>query len=449
MRRRVTERPRFRPVDTLIAALLAGGDVIRRIERGAMSEAATDIERATLGLHSLEQYAPLIGANEVERILQKAATIRTQHVVHVSSTFYGGGVTEILTPLTLMMNAIGIETGWRMIQGTPGYFATTKKIHNALQGASASLSDAEKAVYEEVVFENALRMHLDDCDFVAVHDPQPLPLISHFGGREAPWLWESHVDMSEPDPATWSYLREFVGQYDAAIFSLPEYACDLSVNQHFIMPAIDPFSTKNAELTDTVIDETLARYGIPPETPLVVQISRFDRWKDPSGVIEAFRKAREQVDCTLVLCGNNAVDDPEGAVILDTVRGAADERVMIIAADDPVLVNALQRRAAVVLQKSLREGFGLTVTEAMWKGTVVIGGNVGGIRRQITDGENGFLVETVDQAAARIVQVLNDRPLRDRLGARAKETVRKQFLMSRLLEDWFDLIARYRAKATV
>jgi len=408
-----------------------------------MSVAAPVIERSTLGLHTLEQYEPLIGSVVTERILRKAERVRTQHVMHVSSTFYGGGVSEILTPLTLMMNAVGIETGWHLIQGTPAFFTCTKKLHNTLQGQSVPLSRIEKSIYEQVICENALRFQFDDCDAVIVHDPQPLPLINHFRDHEMPWFWECHIDLSAPDPTVWDYVRTFVQHYDAAIFSLPEYSQDLSVDQRFIAPAINPFSAKNSELSDDEIRACFAQHRIPTDLPLVVQVSRFDHWKDPLGVIEAFRKAREQVDCTLVLVGNGAVDDPEGDVVLETIHSSIDERMIVLTVDDPILVNALQRRAAVVLQKSIREGFGLTVTEAMWKGAVVIGGNVGGIRRQIADGENGFLVETVDQAAERIVQILSDPGLRERLGSRAKETVRRNFLMSRLLEDWIDLLAIY------
>jgi len=406
-----------------------------------MSEATPAVERSTLGLHTIEQYEPLIGAEAVKRISKKAEHVRTQHVVHISSTFYGGGVSEILTPLTLMMNALGIETGWRMIQGTPEFFSCTKKIHNALQGDSVSLSNAEKSVYEQVVAENALRLHLDECDAVIVHDPQPLPLIRHFADHDMPWLWQCHIDLSSPDRAAWDYVRGFAEDYDLAIFSLPEYGQGLE--QRFVMPAINPFSAKNSELSNDEIRNCLTRYRIPTDRPLVVQVSRFDRWEDPIGVIEAFRKAHEQVDCALVLIGNGATDDPEGDVILETIHSSVDEQVIVLKVDDPVLVNALQRHAAVVLQKSIREGFGLTVTEAMWKGAVVIGGNVGGIRGQIKDGENGFLVGSIDQAADRIVQVLRDPALRDRLGSRARESVRERFLMSRLLEDWMDLLAKY------
>jgi trehalose synthase len=408
-----------------------------------MSSLDSAIDRQTLGLHSPEQYEPFIGAEAAERIFRKAQQVSNVRIAHISSTFYGGGVTEILTPLTLMMNAVGVSTNWHLIQGTNGFFRCTKKLHNALQGEDIDLSDEEKAVYEQVVFENATRLPLEDCDVVIIHDPQPLPLVENFVERDVPWLWQCHVDLSSPYPPTWQYLTRFVEKYDTAIFSLPEYAQPLHIKQRFIAPAIDPFSAKNVELSDQQIHDCLIQYKIPLDRPIVTQISRFDRWKDPIGVINAYRKARKEVDCTLVLLGNNASDDPEGEVILETIKSYIDERIIVLSVDDPLLVNALQRRSAVILQKSLREGFGLTVTEAMWKGAVVIGGDVGGIRRQISDGENGFLVNSPDEAADRILRVFRDHKLRERLGASAKETARENFLMSRLAEDWLDLLASY------
>jgi trehalose synthase len=405
------------------------------------------IEPSSLGVHSLESYEPLIGRERIERILKKADKIRDLHVVHVSSTFYGGGVTEILTPLTLIMNTLGIETGWRMIQGTPAFFNITKKLHNALQGNALHLSADEIRLFEQITFENALRQHLEDRDVIIVHDPQPLALISQFPDRMSPWIWQCHVDLSEPHPQTWDYLRKFVEQYQIAVFSLPDYRQDLATKQHFIAPAINPFSEKNCDLSDEQILECLTQHQIPIDRPIIAQVSRFDPWKDPVGVIEAFRKARKEVDCTLVLLGNLALDDPEANVVLETIRKSADDHVIVLTVDDATLVNALQRKATVVLQKSTREGFGLTVTEAMWKGAAVVGGNVGGIRRQITDGENGFLVDSVDQAAQRIVQLMKNPDLRTRLGTAAKETVRQKFLMSRLVEDWMDLLSNFGSDA--
>jgi trehalose synthase len=392
-------------------------------------------------LTTIYDYEPLVGSETVERIAKRAEQLRDLHIVNISSTYYGGGVAELLSSLTLLINASGIRTGWRVIQGRPDFFSVTKKMHNALQGAEINLTEQKRATYEEVVFENAVRMHLDH-DLVIVHDPQPLPLIRHFR-KKAPWIWRCHVDLSCPNPELWVYLAPFIESYDAVVMSLPEYGQKLNVPQRFIMPAINPFSTTNKELSPDEIEERLTRYGIPTDLPLVVQISRFDNWKDPQGAVEAFQIARKQVDCTLVLVGNVATDDPEGHDVFASLCGCAEERIRILSVQDSALVNALQRRATVVLQKSLREGFGLTVAEAMWKGTVVIGGRAGGIKHQIEDGENGFLVDSVEQAAERIVQVIKDHKLRERLGARAKESVRRRFLMPRLLEDWFGLITSF------
>jgi len=390
---------------------------------------------------SVEHYQPLVGAETVERIQKKAAALHDLHVANVNSTYYGGGVAEILSSLTLLMNTAGIRTGWRVIQGRPDFFSITKKMHNALQGGEINLSELKRDIYEEVVFENAIRMHLDH-DLVIVHDPQPLPLIGHFR-KKAPWVWRCHVDLSNPNQELWSYLVPFIERYDAAVLSLPEYAQKVSPPQRFIMPAINPFSTTNKDLSETEIEDRLSHYDIPTDLPLVVQVSRFDKWKDPQGVIDAFRIARKEVDATLVLVGNVATDDPEGQEIFESLCKCGEERIRILSVQDSALVNALQRRAAVVLQKSVREGFGLTVTEAMWKGTPVIGGKVGGIRHQIEDGINGFLVESVDEAAERIVRLLKDPGLRRTLGEKAKETVRERFLMTRLMEDWLDLMALF------
>ncbi len=383
--------------------------------------APDDLEPSAFKLASVEDYELLIGAEAVDRILKKAERLHDMHVVNINSTYYGGGVAELLSSLTLLMNGSGIRTGWRVIQGRPDFFSVTKKMHNALQGDDINLTDLKTQIYEEVAFENAARLHLDH-DIVIVHDPQPLPLIRHFR-KKAPWVWRCHVDLSQPNADLWNYLAPLVERYDAVVMSLPEYAQNLSAPQRFIMPAINPFSTTNRDLSDVEIDERLAHYDIPTDLPLVVQVSRFDNWKDPQGVIDAFKIARKEVDCTLVLVGNVATDDPEGQEVFSKICSSAEERIRILSVQDTALVNALQRRAAVVLQKSLREGFGLTVTEAMWKGAAVIGGNVGGIKHQIEDGVNGFLVDNVEEAAARIVEVVKDEGLRERIGRKARESV--------------------------
>ncbi|RXE56297.1 glycosyl transferase family 1 [Methanoculleus taiwanensis] len=388
-----------------------------------------------IGIKDYEKY---IGAETVRRIRDKARQLRDLHIVNVNSTYYGGGVSQFLSSTTLLMNSLGIKTGWRVVHGSPDFFSVTKKFHNALQGADINLTDRKIQLYEQVVYENALRNHLDH-DIVFVHDPQPLPLISHYR-KDDPWIWRCHVDLTRPDKKVWDYLLRFIRRYDAVILSSRDYRQDLDIPQVFFMPSIDPFTITNKELTEEEIDERLEHYNIPTDLPLVVQISRFDRWKDPEGVIEAFKIARKKVACTLVLLGNVATDDPEGPAVYRSLMKNREERIIIISRQDSALVNALQRRAAVVLQKSIREGFGLTVAEAMWKGTPVIGGDVGGIRYQIRDGVNGFLVSSVEEAADRIVQVINDPDLRDRLGREAHESVRRNFLLTRSIEQDLDLI---------
>lgn len=388
-------------------------------------------------LVKIEDYEQHVGAETVDRILRKAEGLHGRHVVNVNSTYYGGGVAELLGPMTLLMNSVGIKTGWRVIQGSPDFFSITKKIHNGLQGGRINLTERKKELFEHIILQNAVRNHLDH-DLVIIHDPQPLMMINEYEKR-GPWIWRCHVDMSNPDRDLWNYLSPVVEKYDAVILSIKEYQQKLRTPQVFFMPAIDPFSITNRPLSEEAISERLNRYEIPTDLPLVVQVSRFDRWKDPNGVIEAFKIARKEVDATLVLLGNVATDDPEGPTVYESLLNCQQERIIILSVQDSALVNALQRRAAVVLQKSLREGFGLTVAEALWKGTPVIGGDVGGIRYQIQDGKNGFLVSSVEEAAKRIVQLIKDEDLRKRMGANGKEGVRQNFLLSRYLEQYLDL----------
>jgi trehalose synthase len=390
-------------------------------------------------IYKIEDYAPLVGENVVDRIRSKAELLHFAHVVHVNSTYYGGGVAEILLSLTLLMNEAGIRTGWRNIHGYPDFFNVTKKMHNALQGGDIDWNARKIEVYEANNYANSLRTHLDSHDFVLIHDPQPLPMIECYR-RKGPWIWRCHIDLTRPHPKLWKYLVQYVKQYDAMIVSIPKYRQKVDVPQHCFMPAIDPFSIKNRELTEAEMKERLEHYKIPTDLPIVTQISRFDRWKDPEGVIEAFKIAQKKVDCTLVLLGNAATDDPEGQEVYESLLSNQGERILILACgDDTALVNTLQKKSAVVLQKSTREGFGLTVTEAMWKGTPVIGGKVGGIPHQITDGENGFLVASPEEAAERIVTLVKDKDLRRIMGGKARESVKKKFLMTRLLEQYLDL----------
>jgi trehalose synthase len=391
---------------------------------------------------TVDDYEPFIGGKVVDKILRKAERLKDLHIVNINSTYYGGGVAEMLSSLTLLMNSAGIKTGWRIIQGSPDFFSITKKIHNALQGGDINLTKRKKDIYEDVIYENAVRNHLDH-DVTIVHDPQPLPMIKHYRKR-GPWIWRCHLDLTKPQKKIWKYLTQFMEQYDAVILTLKEYKQELQTPQLFFLPAINPFSIKNREFSEREVNERLRHYDIPTDLPLVVQISRFDHWKDPKGVIKAFRRARKEVDCTLVLLGNIATDDPEGAEIYQSLMECREDRIIILSRQDTALVNALQSKAAVVLQKSIREGFGLTVAEAMWKGTPVIGGNVGGIRYQIENGVNGFLVSSIEEAAHRIVQLIKDKRMRDQMGRKARETVEKRFLLTRLLQEYLDLIESFR-----
>src|SRR5262245_369765 len=403
--------------------------------------------RPAPGIHSpslLERYQPLIGARATERLLKKARQLYGLKVLHINSTRRGGGVAEILSSMTPLMNSVGIDAQWHVIDGPPDFFALTKDIHNGLQGDPIEISAAAMRLHRDTAHANAAAAALEAYDIIRVHDPQPLPLVELKQGQR--WIWCCHIDLSAPDPGVWSYLAASVERYDAAIFSLPEYAQPLGVPQCFIKPAIDPFSLINQEITRAEVAQHLDRYHIPRDLPLVVQAGRFDKWKDPQGVIEAFTIASEQRPARLVLVGNTAVDDPEGPAMYESIRAFSSDRILIVAADDALLVNALQRRAVVVLQKSLREGFGLTVSEGMWKRRAMIGGDVGGIRHQIVDAQCGFLVASVRQTAERIGLLLDDQRLRHSMGRRAVERVRRHFLLTRLLEEWLDVFTALTAR---
>jgi trehalose synthase len=396
---------------------------------------------------TLEDYEKYIGEKAIERILKKAKTLQNIHIANVNSTYYGGGVAALLSSLTLLLNSVGIKTGWRVIQGSPDFFSVTKKMHNALQGGNINLSELKKKIYESVIEENAIRNHLDH-DLVIIHDPQPLPMINCYR-KKTPWIWRCHVDLSAPNKTLWNYLKDFIEKYDAVIFSLEEYKQKLKTPQLFFQPAIDPFSTTNADMTEKEINDRLDHYNIPQDLPIVTQVSRFDKWKDPEGVIRAFKIAQKEIDATLVLLGNIATDDPEGEKVYESLLNHRNERIIILIRQDSALVNALQRRSSIVLQKSIKEGFGLTVTEAMWKGTAVIGGKVGGIKSQIQDGKNGFLVSSVDETAGRITQLLKNKQLRIQLGKNAKETVRKKFLLPVYMEKYLDLFNSFEPNFTL
>jgi trehalose synthase len=395
----------------------------------------------------LDDYARVAGADAIAQLQQLAAHLSGAKVVHVNSTRVGGGVAEILTKLVPLMGELGIAAHWEIITGDSQFFECTKGMHNTLQGNQLPLGDSLLRVYEETNAHNAetLRPRLQDADFVFIHDPQPAALLPHFPDRSGKWIWRCHIDASHPFRPVWKYLRQFVAPYDASIFSLAAFAQELPHPQYLVPPSIDPLSDKNIELPVEGVARILAKYQLDPQRPLLVQVSRFDRFKDPLGVIRAYRLAKGFVpSLQLVLAGGGATDDPEGEAVLREVQAAArsdaDIHVLLLPPDAHLEINALQRAADIVLQKSLREGFGLTVTEAMWKGKPVIGGNVGGIRLQVVNHHTGFLVNTPEGAALRIRYLLHQPDKVAAMGAKARQLVRDNFLITRHLREYLTLM---------
>lgn len=392
----------------------------------------------------LDDHRPYIGDAVVDRIRDKAARLRGMRVVHMNSTFNAGGVVEILLSLVGLLNHLGINAEWRLLRGTPEFFAVTRQMHDALQNGEIELTPAMCDVFEENFRDNAVHNDLDH-DAVYMHDHHTIGMVEHYRKR-GPWLWRCHLDLSAPHPGVVAYLKRFAEQYSAAIYILDSYHQDFALPQYSFLPAIDPTKAKSQVLSETAAQDCLARYGIPTDRPIIAQISRFDRWKDPHGVVDAFELASREVAATLVLAGNRPADDPAKNEVHDRLLKRRSERVIVLDGSDPVLVSALQQHATVILQKSLSEGFGLTVTEALWKGTPVIGGRAGGIPEQIDDGVNGYLVDSVDAAAARIVELVSDPVRAAEMGARGREKVRANFLITRLLEQHLDLLASFEAR---
>ncbi len=398
----------------------------------------------------LRRYEDAAGPDVIDHLRQLAEPLAGSKVVHVNSTRVGGGVAEILQKLLPLKEALGIRTAWEVIEGTDEFYRCTKTFHNALQGQTVSPSASMLAAWEEAnrACAERLRPELESADFVFIHDPQPAGLLGQCPGRRGYWIWRCHIDLSRPYRSVWRVLRRHVAGFDASIFHLPEFAQPLPHPQYLIPPSIDPLAEKNRELLPEEIREVRERYGLDPELPLIVQVSRYDRFKDPVGVIEACRLARHHVPLQLVLAGGGATDDPEGEAVLDEVRRAAGDddwiHVLLLPSDAHHTINALQRASDLVIQKSTREGFGLTVAEAMWKGKPVIGGDVGGIRIQVVDHQTGFRVRTPEGAALRIRYLLGQRARLERMGERARAFVRENFLITRHLRDYLSLMVALR-----
>ena len=397
-------------------------------------------------MRSLEEYRGIIGDEVISSIYRKARRLYGVGVLHINSTYVGGGVAEMLTSLVPLMNDVGLQADWRTFHGSPDFFTVTKKFHNALQGDKINLTENKKKVYLQTNENFSTYCHLNH-NFIIVHDPQPLPLIK-FYKKKQPWIWRCHIDLTNPNRALWEFLKKFLLRYDIIILSSEKYKRkDLPVEQRIIYPAIDPLSPKNMELSEKTIRNYLKKFNIPTDKPIITQISRFDKWKDPEGVLEVYKMVKEEVNARLVLCGSMAPDDPEGWAVLERVRRKAKKLVekgdvILINSENSILVNVLQRVSSAVIQKSLREGFALVVTEAIWKGTPVVASNVGGIPLQIKDGENGFLVEPTDLKgfAERLIYLLKNPKLAKEMGKKGKEMARKNFLITRLLSDYLDLL---------
>ena len=394
----------------------------------------------------LERYSEIAGREVVDHLRQLSSQLKGMKVVHVNSTRQGGGVAELLAKIVPMMNALGIDTSWEVIEGTPSFFECTKGFHNAIQGNTVVLSDEAFQEYLRVNAQNAekLRDKLRDADFVFIHDPQPAALLENIADRRGKWVWRCHIDCSRPYRPVWKFLRRIVCDYDASIFSTAQFVQPLPHPQYIIAPSIDPLSEKNMELPKDEVEGVRERFGLDPDLPIILQVSRYDRFKDPLGVIAAYRIARKIVPMQLVLAGGGASDDPEGEIVLKEVQKAAEGdpniHVLVLPPDAHRTINALQRAADIVLQKSIREGFGLTVTEAMWKSKPVIGGDTGGIRLQVIDHYTGFRVRSPEGAALRIRYLLHNHEKRMEMGQRAKRFVRENFLLTRHLREYMALM---------
>ena len=416
------------------------------------------LERVPLLEKQLADYAGAVGIDAVDRILELAEPLRGARILHLNATAYGGGVAELLATHVPLLRSVGIDADWQVMHGSDQFFGVTKSVHNALQGADLDWTKAMQKVYLEKVLENSLLVD-GHYDFVVVHDPQPAAILSFLRDRfgsmlpDTRWVWRCHIDLTDANPKVWEFFRPFVEQYDASVWTLQEFV-PASLEMPRIVqapPCIDPLSVKNLDLAMPFCQELTRQYGVDVHRPSVCQVSRFDPWKDPVGVIEAYRIVRERVpDAQLVLAGSMATDDPEGfRVWEDTEAARGGDRDIFLLSNlhqvGSVQINAFQRVANVVVQKSLREGFGLTVSEALWKGRPVVGGRAGGIKLQIRDGYDGYLVDSIDECARRTIDLLADPVGADALGAQGREHVRDNFLSTRELEDWLRLFTELRA----
>lgn len=388
----------------------------------------------------MKRYAGIAPQGDLLLIKRLGESLKGRSFLHINSTRAGGGVAEILQRMIPVLVELGIDARWEVIEGDERFFDLTKKIHNAVQGNSEKITEDMWRHHYEINKKNAERINLD-ADAVLIHDPQPSPLIEF--RKTGRWIWRCHIDVSHPVKEVCDYLLRYCQRYEAAVFSVAKFARAMGVDEFIIPPSIDPVSEKNREMSPDEINKTLDRFQIPADRPMLLQVSRFDRFKDPIGVIKAYRMVKKYNDCILVLAGSPATDDPEGEAVLKEVREfTADDpdiHILLLPPFSDRDINALQRTATIVIQKSLKEGFGLTVSEAMWKGKPVIGGAAGGIPLQIIHGATGFLVHSVEGLAFRIRQFLNNPEMVQRMGENGREHVRNNFLITRQIRDYLSV----------
>lgn len=392
---------------------------------------------------TLADYVDVVGPYIIEELTTLAAHAGSRSIQMVNSTAVGGGVAEMLHRVVPLLRELGIQVEWKVIEGNERFFEVTKSFHNALQGNPLKLTEEDFQTYLDCNEGNARNLHLDS-DLVVIHDPQPAALIPWNRNPQSRWVWRCHIDMSHPNPQVWGFLRPYVERYDAAIFSSALFSPELSIPQFRFFPAIDPLDDKNRPLDDAYVASVFEKYAVPRDKPVVTQISRYDPWKDPMGVIRAFKMARKYVDCRLLLVGDKAADDPESDKIVARVRAEAgddpDIHILLFSPSIASEINAFQRGSDVILQKSIREGFALTVSEALWKKRPVIGGAVGGIPAQIIDGYTGILVHSVEGASLAIRSLLHRTEAARRLGENGFQRVKDEFLITKNLKRYILLL---------
>jgi len=386
----------------------------------------------------IDDYIPIVGQATVDELGLLADRLRGKAIQNINSTAVGGGVAEIFSRMIPLLNQLGVSAAWDVIKGDEKFFAITKKFHNGLHGVPVEIDAGEYAHFLEVNRYNAEQIRFGDIVFV--HDPQPIALVEKRSAIGKNWLWRCHIDFSRPNPKIWEFLRQFIPRYDAAVFSAPAFSQKLPIPQVLIAPSIDPLSDKNKELDEPTIDAVFARFGIDRSRPVVTQISRFDYLKDPVGVIKAYKLAKERVDMQLVVAGGGATDDPEGPIIMEEVRREAEKDedifVLFLPPASDIEINALQRGSTIILQKSLKEGFGLTVSEALWKGKPTIAGAVGGIPLQIAHKYSGVLTHSIEGTAQWIKQLIGAPEFARQLGVNGREHIRNNFLITRHIKDY-------------